>query len=88
MTVRLVLRLPIDQFKYLLLMTIKQGRLLVTTVVLHLPRIAICDLLRPLSPYKMFRLVWVLQTEIQCGHLRTRKEEGQFVFHQTAGGGH
>lgn len=69
MTVCLVLRLLIDQLEYLLLMTVKQGRPLATTVVLHLPKTAICDLLHHLSPYKMFRLVWVLQTGIQYGGL-------------------
>ena len=69
MTVCLVPRFLIDQLEYLLLMTVKQGRLLATTVVLHLPRIAICDLLHHLSPCKMFRLVWVLQIGIQYGGL-------------------
>jgi hypothetical protein len=64
-TACLVLHLPIDQLEYLLLMTVIQDRLLATPVVLHLLRIAICALLRPLSPCKMFHLVWVLQTGMQ-----------------------
>jgi len=65
MTVSLpVLRLLIAPLEYLLLMTVMEGRLLLVIVALRLRKIATCDVLH-LNPYKMFRRVWVLPTEVR-----------------------